>query len=359
MLTQGERSELWDTKTIIIMKKRSIILSIVVGILALACVAAAFFYKTFMAENVRNTDVTVVVPPGATFEQVMDTLRKYEVLDSEKTFRRTADALKYRTMRVGKYDITDCRSNLDLVRLLRRGQHYPVKFTFNNVRTADQFVEKVGNKFFFEPEELAALLRDRAAMQKYGLTDTTAVCLFIPNTYEIYYDITAAEFLDRMYDHYQEFWTDTRRATANEIELTPVQVATLASIVEEENMRPSEKAIIAGLYINRLNKGMLLQSDPTVKFALGDFARKRILNADLQVDSPYNTYKYAGLPPGPIRIPEASTMDSVLHYRHHNYLYMCAKEDFSGYHNFTASAAVHAQNAARYRAALNARNIKR
>lgn len=359
MLTQGERSEPWDTKTIIIMKKRSIILSIVVGILALACVAAAFFYKTFMAENVRNKDVTVVVPPGATFEQVMDTLRKYEVLDSEKTFRKTADALKYKTMRVGKYVITDCRSNLDLVRLLRRGQHYPVKFTFNNVRTADQFVEKVGNKFFFEPEELAKLLRDCAAMEKYGLTDTTAVCLFIPNTYEIYYDITAAEFLDRMYEHYQEFWTDARRATADEIGLTPVQVATLASIVEEENMRPSEKAIIAGLYMNRLNKGMLLQSDPTVKFALGDFARKRILNADLQVDSPYNTYKYAGLPPGPIRIPEASTMDSVLHYRHHNYLYMCAKEDFSGYHNFTESAAVHAQNAARYRAALNARNIKR
>jgi len=341
------------------MSKKKIISIVLLCVCALACVAGVLFYKTFMAENVRNREVTVVVPPAATFEQVMDTLRKYEVLESEKTFRRTADVLKYKTMRVGKYDISDCRSNLDLVRLLRRGQHYPVKFTFNNVRTADQFVERVGNTFFFEPEELSALLHDRNAMQTYGLTDTTAVCLFIPNTYEIYYDITASEFLDRMYADYQKFWNDTRRATADEIGLTPVQVATLASIVEEENMRPSEKAIIAGLYINRLNKGMLLQSDPTVKFALGDFARKRILNADLQVESPYNTYKYAGLPPGPIRIPEASTMDSVLHYRHHNYLYMCAKEDFSGYHNFTESAAVHAQNAARYRAALNARNIKR
>jgi UPF0755 protein len=234
-----------------------------------------------------------------------------------------------------------------------------VKFTFNNTRTVDQFVEKVGNKFFFEPEELSALLKDRDYMQQFGLSDTTAVCLFIPNTYEIYYDITAEDFLNRMSEYYRQFWTDNRKNTAEEIGLTPVQVATLASIVEEENMRPSEKAIIAGLYMNRLNKGMLLQSDPTVKFALGDFARKRILNADLQVDSPYNTYKYKGLPPGPIRIPEASTMDSVLHYRHHNYLYMCAKEDFSGYHNFTASADEHARNAARYRAALNARNIKR
>jgi UPF0755 protein len=234
-----------------------------------------------------------------------------------------------------------------------------VKFTFNNVRTVDQLVERVGHKFFFEPEELSALLHDRSYMQKYGLSDTTAVCLFIPNTYEIYYDITAEDFLNRMNDYYGQFWNEKRKQDAETIGLTPVQVATLASIVEEENMRPSEKAIIAGLYINRLNKGMLLQSDPTVKFAIGDFARKRILNADLQIDSPYNTYKYKGLPPGPIRIPEASTMDSVLHYRHHNYLYMCAKEDFSGYHNFTASAAEHARNAARYRAALNVRNIKR
>ena len=277
-----------------------------------------------MSENVQNRNVTVVVPPEATFEQVMDTLRKHEVLKSETTFRKTAEALKYKTIRVGKYDISDCRTNLDLVRLLRRGQHYPVKFTFNNTRTVDQFVEKVGNRFFFEPQELSALLHDKDYMSKFGLSDTTAVCLFIPNTYEIYYDITAEEFLDRMNGYYQEFWNEKRKATASEIGLTPVQVATLASIVEEENMRPSEKAIIAGLYINRLNKGMLLQSDPTVKFAIGDFARKRILNADLQIDSPYNTYKNKGLPPGPITTPTKVAIDAVLNYEHHNYLYFCA-----------------------------------
>ena len=338
---------------------KKIVIGVLVGIFVLAGIASAVFYKTFLSDNVQNREVTVVVPPGADFEQVMDTLRKYEVLKSEETFRKTAEVLKYKKIKIGKYDLSGCRSNLDLVRMLRRGQHYSVKFTFNNVRTADQFVEKVGNKFFFEPSELRAMLQNRDTMQKYGLNDTTAVCVFIPNTYELYYDITASDFLDKMYGYYQQFWNEQRKATASEIGLTPVQVATLASIVEEENMRPSEKAIIAGLYMNRIHKDMLLQSDPTVKFAIGDFARKRILNADLQVDSPYNTYKYKGLPPGPIRIPEASTMDSVLHYRHHNYLYMCAKEDFSGYHNFTASAAVHAQNAARYRAALNARNIKK
>ncbi len=341
------------------MKKKKILIIIILCTILLVGIAGGVFFKTFFAENVQNWETVVVVPTGADFEQVMDTLRKHEVLKSEASFKKTAEALKYKTIRIGKYDISDCRTNLDLVRLLRRGQHYPVKFTFNNVRTVDQFVERVGHKFFFEPEELSALLHDRSYMQKYGLSDTTAVCLFIPNTYEIYYDITAEDFLNRMNDYYGQFWNEKRKQDAETIGLTPVQVATLASIVEEENMRPSEKAIIAGLYINRLNKGMLLQSDPTVKFAIGDFARKRILNADLQIDSPYNTYKYKGLPPGPIRIPEASTMDSVLHYRHHNYLYMCAKEDFSGYHNFTASAAEHARNAARYRAALNVRNIKR
>ncbi len=340
-------------------KKKRIVLALVAVAVLLAGLAAVLFYRTFLSANVANRNVTVIVPPEATFDQVLDTLRKHQVLKSENTFVRTAKALKYRTMRIGKYDISSCRSNLDLVRLLRRGQHYSVKFTFNNVRTVDQLVEKVGNRFFFEPEELSALLHDQAYMKNFGLTDTTAGCLFIPNTYEIFYDVTADEFLKRMQGYYEQFWNNERLKQAEEIGLTPVQVATLASIVEEENMRPSEKAVIAGLYINRLNKGMLLQSDPTVKFAIGDFARKRILNADLQVDSPYNTYRYKGLPPGPIRIPEASTMDSVLHYRRHDYLYMCAKEDFSGYHNFTSSAAVHAQNAARYRAALNARNIRK
>lgn len=343
----------------IIMKKKKILIIIILCVILLACIVGGVFFKTFFAENVQNRETVVVVPPGADFEQVMDTLRKHEVLKSEASFKKTAEVLKYKTIRIGKYDISACRTNLDLVRLLRRGQHYPVKFTFNNLRTVDQLVERVGHKFFFEPEELSALLHDGSYLQKFGLSDTTAVCLFIPNTYELYYDITAEDFLERMSGYYDQFWNNQRLRFADTIGLTPVQVATLASIVEEENMRPSEKAIIAGLYINRLNKGMLLQSDPTVKFAIGDFARKRILNADLQVDSPYNTYKYKGLPPGPIRIPEASTMDSVLHYRHHNYLYMCAKEDFSGYHNFTASAAEHARNAARYRAALNARNIKR
>ena len=340
------------------MKKK--ILRLLLLLCGIAIVAAAFAaFALFGPNTAIGNEVKVTIPHGATYEQMKDTLRAHNVLRNEKTFDCTAQLMRFKTIRPGRYSIQPNSSNIDLVRLLRRGQHYGVRFAFNNVRTIDQFVEKVGNRFFFTPEELAACLADSAFIGSLGFNRATLPALFIPNTYDLFYDITAEGFVERMHDFYQQFWTPQRREQADAIGLTPVEVATLASIVEEENHRPAEKAIIAGLYMNRLHKGMLLQADPTVKFALGDFARKRILNADLTVDSPYNTYKYKGLPPGPIRIPEGSTMDSVLHYTHHNYLYMCAKEDLSGYHNFTASAAEHARNAARYRAALNQQHIKR
>jgi len=340
------------------MKKKILIITAALLGSALLVIAGAAF--VFLSNNTKvSSTATVIIPRNATFVQMMDSLRTHSVLRNEKTFTLTAKAMRFKTMRMGKYSFEPGMSNYKMVRLLRVGQHYPVRFAFNNVRTVDQLVEKVGDRFFFKPEELSALLHDTAFLKQYNLNEATCPAIFIPNSYDIYYDITAKEFFDKMYALYQQFWNKQRLEQAQAIGLTPIEVSTLASIVEEENFRPAEKAIIAGLYINRLHKGMLLQSDPTVKFAIGDFTRKRILNADLQADSPYNTYKYSGLPPGPIRIPEASTLDSVLHYRHHDYLFMCAKEDMSGYHNFTSSAAVHAQNAARYRAALNRQHIKR
>ena len=340
------------------MKRKIITILIAVAVVGILVLAAG--WTSIFGNNTKNEAPAVVtIPRDASYDQVLDSLRTHDILRSEKTFNAVVKAMRFKTMRPGHYTIEPSMSNFKIVRLLRVGQHYPVKFAFNNVRTIDQLVEKVGHNFFFEPEELAKLLKDPAVLDEYGFNKATIPAMFIPNSYEIYYDVTAKGFLDKMYENYQNFWTTKRRKKADKIGLTPVEVSTLASIVEEENFRAEEKAIIAGLYINRLNKGMLLQADPTVKFALGDFGRKRILNADLQVDSPYNTYKYKGLPPGPIRIPEGSTIDSVLHYKHHDYLYMCAKEDLSGYHNFTGSAAVHAQNAARYRAALNKQKIKR
>jgi UPF0755 protein len=247
-------------------------------------------------------------------------------------------------------------SNLQLIRLLRKRQRYSITITFNNIRTRQQLVEKIGNKFLFSPESLDSLLQDTVYMQQYGVNKANMLTLFIPNTYQLYYDISSDDFIKKMYEQYQQFWTPQRTQKAQEIGLSAQEVMTLASIVEEENFKNTEKAIIAGLYINRLQKGMLLQADPTVKYAAGDFSLKRVLNVHTQVDSPYNTYKYKGLPPGPIRIPDMSSIDSVLNYRHHDYLYMCAKEDFSGAHNFAVTHAEHERNAKRYHEAV--RRIK-
>lgn len=339
------------------MKKGLIITAAIIVFLFLMAILAVT-YAIFMPNTKNKSDVTITIPWGTDYEQLLDTLEAHNILRNEETFDMVAHYMKYKTIRVGNYTIQPGMSNVKLVRLLRAGQHYPVKFSFNNIRTVDQLANRAGKVFFFKEEELSKLLHDNTFLHQYNVNEETCPCLFIPNSYELYYDITPEGFVEKFHQFYRLFWNERRLQQAQEIGLTPVEIATLASIVEEENHRPQEKAIIAGLYINRLNKNMLLQSDPTVKFALGDFARKRILLADLKVDSPYNTYKYKGLPPGPIRIPEGSTIDSVLHYAHHNYLYMCAKEDFSGYHNFTSSAAVHQQNAARYQRALNARNIK-
>ena len=340
------------------MKKKLIILAIVLFSIALIGIGTIYFI--FFASNTNNTkQEQVIVPRNATLSDLMDALDDKDIIKNESTFGITVKAMRFQTIRCGKYTIEPKMSNFKLVRLLRAGQHYPVTFSFNNIRTMKQFVEKTNGKFFFDSKELALYLMDSSFLKKYGVNHATCPAIFIPNSYEIYYDVSVEDFIDKLYGYYKQFWNAERLALADSIGLTPTEVSTLASIVEEENFRPAEKAIIAGLYINRLHKGMLLQSDPTVKFAIQDFTRQRILNSDLKIDSPYNTYKYKGLPPGPIRIPEASTIDSVLHYRHHNYLYMCAKEDLSGYHNFTASAAEHSRNAARYRAALNKKNIKK
>jgi UPF0755 protein len=205
---------------------------------------------------------------------------------------------------------------------------------------------------------LSEALSNPSVCESLGFDTTTIVSLFIPNTYEMYWTLSVDNFLQRMKKEYEHFWTDKRLEKANALSLSPVEVSVLASIVEEETADRSEYSIVAGLYINRLRKGMLLQADPTVKFAVGDVTLRRILFAHLEVDSPYNTYKHSGLPPGPIRIPSISGIDAVLNYAEHNYLYMVAKEDFSGKHNFAVSLSEHNQNARKYQEALNRNHIR-
>ena len=230
--------------------------------------------------------------------------------------------------------------------------------TVGSVRTLDRMARNVARQLMIDSTEVARLMADTAYIRSIGYSKETLPALFIPNTYEVYWNLSAEELMQRMVKENKAFWNDKRMNQAKAIGLTPIEVATLASIVEEETANQNEKPMVAGLYINRLQRGMLLQADPTVKFSLQEFGLKRILYKHLEVDSPYNTYKYAGLPPGPIRVPSYQGLESVLNYTKHNYLYMCAKEDFSGTHNFAVTSAQHAANARRYQQALNRKGIR-
>ena len=273
-------------------------------------------------------------------------------------FQWLSRLLKYpEHMRTGRYVVEPGMSNLALLNNLRRGQQVATKVTFNNVRLKAELADRISEQLMFGKEELLTLLNDSARCDSLGFTPITIPCLFLPNTYECYWNLSAEQFVRRMKREYDAFWTTERKRLAEEQGLTPIEVSILASIVEEETAVGEEYPLVAGLYLNRLRRGMLLQADPTVKFALGDFSLRRILFEHLEVDSPYNTYKYIGLPPGPLRVPSLRGLNSVLHATKHHYLYMCAKEDFSGRHNFAVTLSEHNRNADRYRAALNRRKI--
>ena len=274
-------------------------------------------------------------------------------------FKFLANFRKYpENMKSGRYAIEPGMNNNTLLNILRRGQQAPIRLTFNNIRLVGDLTERLTSQLMIENDDLLELFADDAFCESMGFNATTIKTMFIPNTYEVYWNIPADKLIERMKREYSIFWNDERRKKAESIRLSPVEVSILASIVEEETASPDEYSIVAGLYINRLYKGMPLQADPTVKYAVGDFSLKRILFVHLEIDSPYNTYLYGGLPPGPIRIPSPRCIDAVLNHAKHNYLYMCAKEDFSGRHNFAVTLAEHSRNAAKYHAELNRRRIR-
>lgn len=261
-------------------------------------------------------------------------------------------------VRTGCYRIEPDRQALMTYRMLRNGIQTPVMVPVPSVRTMEMLASRLSSRLMLDSAQIATALYDESFCQQYGLDVATMPSLFIPDSYEMYWDITLEALMKRMQKENTRFWTKERLGKASGMNLTKEEVSTLASIVEEETANDAEKPTIAGLYLNRLHKHIPLQADPTVKFALGDFSLRRIYNEHLRVDNPYNTYRNLGLPPGPIRIPSKVGLDAVLNYQKHDYIYMCAKEDFSGTHNYAVSYAEHLRNAARYVKALNARNIK-
>ncbi len=257
----------------------------------------------------------------------------------------------------GRYCADHSLTCLDFYRRLRSGGQTPVRITLPYARTMQQVAARLAPKLEADSADLVRAFTDSVLCAKHGVSVATLPCLFIPDTYEVYWTITPEELMARMEKEKAAFWNAERRRKAEEAGLSIEEVCTLASIVDAETANNAEKPAIAGMYINRLRRGMFLQADPTVKFALGDFGLRRILHKHLEADSPYNTYRHKGLPPGPIAVPTVAGINAVLNYEHHNYIYMCAKEDFSGTHRFAATFAEHKINARRYARALNQRNI--
>ena len=268
-------------------------------------------------------------------------------------------------VKTGRYAIKPGEGAFVVFRHIKNGMQTPISLTIPSVRTIGRLSAELAKHLMLDSTEIATALTDEATCKKYGYDTTTIACMFIPNTYDIYWNISLEKFLDRMDKENEHFWNAERTTKAKALKLTPNEVTTLASIIDEETANNGEKPMVAGMYYNRLMlrnaeypSGMPLQADPTIKYAWQDFDLRRIYHKLLTIDSPYNTYRYAGLPPGPIRIPSVAGIDAVLNLTHHDYLYMCAKEDFSGTHNFARTYKEHLANAARYSAALNARGIK-
>lgn len=317
-----------------------------------------YFWQIFRTPNIqldKQTSFALLIPEGATYQTVLDTLNKNDVINDHISFRFIAKLLDYpEKVKPGRYVLKPNMSNYAAVKKLISGVQDPVRLTFNNIRLKEDLIERIGSRFEFGEDNFRKALNNPEVCHKYGLDTLTIVSMFLPNTYEVFWTTSTEKFLDRMHSEYKKFWTDEKVAKAKAIGLTPVQVSILASIVEEEQARKvDERPRVAGLYINRLNALMPLQADPTIKFALQDFAIKRILNEQLKVRSPYNTYVNIGLPPGPIRVADFKSLDAVLNYDKHDYLYMCAKADLSGYHAFAKTYPDHLNNARMYQAELN------
>ena len=346
------------------MKKKRVIItvaSIVAALATIAVISSGILYYIVKSPQI-NIDETayIYIYPHDNSDSVINKIKAVAAPSSTIGFRILAEHNNFDSKkRSGKYAINDKDSWHSIYSRIVTKQQTPVKVVVPSVRSFEQLSKVVSEQLMFDSLAIQELFTSNVFVQNLGYTFETLPTLILPDTYEFYWNVEPERFFIRMMNERKKFWNEERLAKAKALNMTSEEVATLASIVDEETNDNAEKPIVAGLYINRLKRNIPLQADPTVKFALGDFARKRILLADLEVESPYNTYKNTGLPPGPIRIATIAGIESVLNYAKHNYIYMCAKEDFSGTHNFAVTLSEHNANARRYQAALNKLNIKK
>ena len=321
------------------------------------CVIGFIFLNNYsyiskpIIQTADGKSVSLYIPTGADYKYVKNEIVSMNVLKSKKAFDWLARKTNYdENVHPGRYVLVDGMTNQQLVNMLRMGYQTPVKVVFNNMRTVEQLAGRISEQI--EADSVSII-------DAIYANDSVDATTFIPNTYEFYWNTDADDFIGKMAVEHARFWNETRRQKAQALNMTPREVSILASIIDKETTKTSEMPTIAGVYINRLKKRWPLQADPTLIFALGDYNIRRVLDVHKNIDSPYNTYKYAGLPPGPICIPSIAAIDAVLNAENHKYFYFCAKDDLSGYHVFAKNINEHNRNAEKYRRALNRNRIYR
>ena len=340
--------------------KKKLILYVISGAVILISAVFIVLYNAVFGMSIHpvTPNRSIIISTGASYEQVIDSIETSLQIKNRKLFLWVAGKKQYPSLvKPGRYVIDRDFSYNSLINMLRSGRQTPVRITFQNIRTLNQLAGKIGRQVEADSAKIMNFLSDESNYASDGFKKESVIAVFIPNTYEIYRNTDAAGLYKRMLKEYRMFWNDERMAKSKQKGLTPVEVAILASIIDDEVSKPDEKARIAGVYLNRLKRGMPLQACPTIKFALNDFTITRVLYKHLQVDSPYNTYKYNGFPPGPIGCPSIEGLDAVLNAENHDYLYFAANADFSGYHHFSRTLAEHNHYAAIYQKELDKRKI--
>ena len=319
-----------------------------------------YFWQVVYTPNIliNKEDLVFNIPTGANFKYVQNSLYDLGIVNDLVSFSFLSKLKRYdQSIKPGSYLLQADMSNKDAINMLRSGDQVPIKLTYSNARSLEVLASKIASYLEFDSATMISNLLNSNVASSYGFTKETFMCMFLPNTYEVYITDRPVVVLDRIYSAYKLFWNPERLAKAATLNLTPEEVIVLASIVDAETNQMDEAPTVAGVYINRLTKNIKLQADPTLIFALGDYTIKRVLYKHMQVDSPYNTYKYAGLPPGPINIPSIAAIEAVLNYEKSDYLYFCANPDYTGNHIFARTLSQHNKNARLLHLALNKKKI--
>ena len=345
------------------MKKKTIIVIAIVALFAIIVAGIGakqyYHYEVSNFTSINGEEHTYFITHEMTRDSILALLTQDYAIESDLAWELTCQHMQFKKAKIGYYKLPAQISNRVVVRRFLLGEQTPYKLSFTqNIRTREELASHLGNKLHIDSAEIKLRLDSEDFMAKYGLNPQTAVCMFIPNTYEVYWTVTVDKLFDRMYKEYKHFWNEERLNKADKIGFSPTEVATLASIIASETNKSFEYPIVASIYINRVRKNIPLQACPTVIFAVGDFSIRRVLNKHLEFDSPYNTYKYRGLPPGPILLTRPELLDAVLNAPETDYLFMCANPDFSGTHIFSSSYVKHQAVARRYQQELNKRKIQ-